>query len=76
MTLEGLIARLRGLHRGYKLAMLLIAAWAPFLFPDHPLITWAVMALMTLLFFIATGRSRTVATTDPLIGHEKADVEP
>ena len=76
MTFEGLVARLRGLHRGLKLAIVLIAAWAPFLFPHHPLMTWAVMALMTLLFFIATGCGRTVASIDPLIGHEKADVEP
>jgi len=75
MTFERLLARLRGLHRGYKLAVLLIAAWAPFLLPDHPLMTWALMALMTLLFFITTGRTRTVATADPRIGHEKADVE-
>jgi hypothetical protein len=76
MTFERLIAWLRGLHRGFKLAILMIAAWAPFLLPDHPLMTWAVMALMTLLFFIATGRGRTVATIDPLIEHERADVEP
>jgi hypothetical protein len=75
MTFERLLARLRGLHRGYKLAVLLIAAWAPFLLPNHPLMTWALMALMTLLFFIATGRSRTGTTTDLLIGREKADVE-
>lgn len=76
MTIERLLARLRGLHRGYKLAVLLIAVWAPFLLPNHPLMTWALMALMTLLFFIATGRSRTVAAAEPLIGQEKADVEP
>jgi hypothetical protein len=75
MTFERLLARLRGLHRGYKLAVLLIAAWAPFLLPNHPLMTWALMALMTLLFFIATGRRRTGTTTDLLIGREKADVE-
>ena len=75
MTFERLLARLRGLHRGYKLAVLLIAAWAPFLLPNHPLMTWVLMALMIVLFFIATGRSSTGATTDPLIGHEKADVE-
>lgn len=75
MTFEPLLVRLRGLHRGYKLAVLLIAAWAPFLLPNHPLMTWTLMVLMSLLFFIATGRSRTGTTTDPLIGHEKADVE-
>ena len=75
MTFERLLARLRGLHRGYKLAVLLIAAWAPFLLPNHPLMTWTLMALTTLLFFIATGRSRAGTTTDLLIGREKADVE-
>jgi hypothetical protein len=76
MTCERLLTRLRGLHRGYKLAMLLIAGWAPFLLPNHPLMTWALMVLMTFLFFIATGRSETVTTAEPLIGQEKADVEP
>jgi hypothetical protein len=71
MKFERVIAWLRGLHRGFKLAILLIAAWAPFLLPNHPLMTWALMALMTLLFFIATTRQKAVATV-----HEKADVEP
>lgn len=70
-----LIAWLRGLRRGYKFAILLGAAWAPFVFPDHPLITWAFMVLMTLLFFIATARRKVVATTEILQGHEKSDVE-
>jgi Sec-independent protein secretion pathway component TatC len=76
MTSTRLIAWLRGLHRGYKFAILLVAAWAPFIFPNHPLMTWALMALMTILFFIATGRGKLVARTEPSVAHEKADVEP
>jgi hypothetical protein len=70
-----LIAWLRGLHRGYKFAILLVAAWAPFIFPGHPLLTWALMALMSILFFIATTRRKVVATTERRAGHEKVDVE-
>jgi Sec-independent protein secretion pathway component TatC len=76
MKCERIIAWLRGLHRGFKLAILLIAAWAPFLSPNHPLMTWALMALMTFLFFIATARQKAVATTERPVVHEKADVEP
>ena len=76
MTFDRLIAWLRGLHRGYKFAILLVAAWAPFTFPNHPLITWALMALMTILFFVATARGRVVSGAQPNLTHEKADVEP
>ena len=76
MTFDRLIAWLRGIHRGYKLAILLVAAWAPFIFPNHPLITWALMALMSTLFFIATARGRVVSGTQPSLTHEKADAEP
>jgi Sec-independent protein secretion pathway component TatC len=76
MTFNRLSAMLRGLHRGYKFAILLVAAWAPFIFPNHPLITWALMALMTLLFFFATARGRAIATTERPQTNEKADVEP
>jgi hypothetical protein len=75
MKAERLIARLRGLRRGYKFAILLVAAWAPFLLPNHPLMTWALMALMTLLFFVATARKGAIATTESLVVHEKTDVE-
>ena len=75
MKAERLIARLRGLHRGYKFAILLVAAWAPFLLPNHPLMTWALMALMTLLFYVATARKSAIATTESLVVHEKTDVE-
>lgn len=75
MRSVSLIAWLRGLHRGYKFAILLGAAWAPFVYPDHPLITWAFMVLMTILFFMATARRKVVATTELPLGHEKSDVE-
>jgi hypothetical protein len=76
MTSTRLIAWLQGLHRGYKFAILLVAAWAPFTFPNHPLITWALMAVMSILFFIATARGRVISGTQPSLTHEKADVEP
>ena len=63
---------LRGLHRGYKFAILLIAAWAPFLFPENPLLTWALMTAMTALFFMATGRRAASARNEPPLAHEKA----
>jgi hypothetical protein len=69
-----LIGWLRGLHRGYKFAILLMAAWAPFVCPGYPLLTWALMAVMTLLFFIATARRSVIATTEPPAIHENADV--
>jgi len=75
MSVERLITRLRGLHRGYKFAVLLIAAWAPFLLPGHPFLTWGLMALMSGLFIVVTGYSRTAVVVDSLVGHEKADVE-
>jgi hypothetical protein len=76
MTSTRLIDWLRGLRRGYKFAILLVAAWAPFILPNHPLMTWALMAIMTILFFIATARGRGVSGTQPSLTHEKADVEP
>ena len=77
MTFERLIVRLRGFHPGAKLFVLLIAAWAPFLFPNHPIVTLVLMALMTLpFFFMATGRVTAVTTGEPLIGQENTDVEP
>jgi hypothetical protein len=75
MRAERLIARLRSLRRGYKFAILLVAAWAPFLLPNHPLMTWALMALMTSLFFVATAQKSAIATTEFLAVHEKTDVE-
>lgn len=64
--------KLRGLHRGYKFAILLIAAWAPFLFPENPAIGGTVMATMTALFFLVTTKKAVVATGSSLA--EKPDV--
>jgi hypothetical protein len=50
-----IVAWLRGLKRGYKFAILLVAAWAPFLFPEHPVMTGFLMGLCTAVFFVATG---------------------
>jgi hypothetical protein len=58
------ITYLRGLHRGYKFAILLIAAWAPFIFPVDPVFTGVLMAVMTAVFFIATG-GKPVITAHP-----------
>jgi hypothetical protein len=75
MKSEHLLEWLRSLRRGYKFAILLVAAWAPFLLPNHPLITWGLMALTTILFFIATARGKELNKTMSLAVHEKADVE-
>jgi hypothetical protein len=64
--------RLRGLHRGYKFAILLIAAWAPFLFPENPAAGGIVMATMTALFFLVTTKKPVPATGSSLA--EKSDV--
>jgi hypothetical protein len=52
---SGALAWLRGIKRGYKFAILLLAAWAPFLFPQDPLLTCVLMGTSTLIFFLATG---------------------
>lgn len=70
-----LIVWLRGLHRGIKFVILLIAAWAPWMFPKKPLFGGVLMALTTALFFLATGRSTAVATNTPPLDREKADAE-
>jgi hypothetical protein len=67
---------LRGLHRGFKLAILLVAAWAPFIFSGKPLLGCVLMILTTAIFFMATGRPPTDATPAPDVACEKADVEP
>jgi hypothetical protein len=56
-----IVTWLRGLKRGYKFAILLVAAWAPFLFPEHPVVTGWLMGLSTAVFFIATGPSKPTA---------------
>jgi hypothetical protein len=64
---------LRGLHRGYKFAILLIAAWAPLVFPDNPLFTAVLMAVTTAAFFIATGRKAVVTANQPNAAREDAN---
>jgi hypothetical protein len=57
-----IVAWLRGLKRGYKFAILLVAAWAPFLFPEHPVVTGLLMGLCTVVFFVATGPVKATPT--------------
>ena len=68
-----LIVWLRGLHRGTKFVVLLVAAWAPWMFPKHPLLGGVLMALTTALFFIATGRRSAITTNELPNDREKAD---
>ena len=75
-TLRFVIGWLRGLNRGYKFAVLLVAAWAPFMFPENPLFTGVLMGLTTALFFIATGPKPVVGKLEPKALRERPDVEP
>jgi hypothetical protein len=75
-TLRFVIGWLRGLNRGYKFAVLLVAAWAPFMFPENPLFTGVLMGLGTALFFIATGPKPVVGKVEPKVLRERPDVEP
>jgi hypothetical protein len=45
---------LQGLQRRYKFAILLIAAWAPVMFPRGPFVAAGILVIATALFFIAT----------------------
>lgn len=45
---------LQGLHRRYKLAILLIAAWSPVIFPRRPFMAAGILVMATALFLIAT----------------------
>jgi hypothetical protein len=45
---------LQGLRRRYKLAILLIAAWAPVIFPRRPFMAAGILVIATALFLIAT----------------------
>ena len=56
---------LNDLHRRAKFAILMIAAWAPLVLPQHPFVAAAVLALATMLFFLAT-RSELVAPAGEL----------
>jgi hypothetical protein len=66
---------LRGWHRGYKFAVLLIATWAPFLFPESPILTTVVMAFATTLFFVVTGPKVGVRDAEPIMERESRDPE-
>jgi hypothetical protein len=55
---------LQGLHRRYKLAILLIAAWAPVLFPRRPVMAAGILLLATALFLIATRSTPQPAMTE------------
>jgi uncharacterized membrane protein len=61
---------LRRRHRGTKFAILLVAAWAPFLLPRNPLVAGVLMAITSGLFFAATGWAKTDA---PRIDQELPD---
>lgn len=71
-----LLEWLRGWHRGYKFAVLLIAAWAPFLFPQSPMLTGIVMALTTTLFFVVTGPRTAVRDRKSPLAGETHDSSP
>ena len=45
---------LQGLQRRYKLAILLIAAWAPVIFLRRPFMAAGILVMATALFLIAT----------------------
>ncbi len=75
-TVRFVIGWLRGLNRGYKFAVLLVAAWAPFMSPENPLFTGVLMGLTTALFFIATGPKPVVGKVEPSSLRERPDVEP
>lgn len=63
----------RGWHRAYKFAVLLVAAWAPFLFPESPALTSVVMAIGTILFFVVTGPMHTDRKTGSTQERENRD---
>jgi len=69
-----LLERLRGVHRGYKFALLLIAAWAPFLFPESAFMAGALMALATALFFLVTTKPADTQNDIPM-AREKGDAD-
>ena len=45
---------LQGMRRRYKLAILLIAAWAPVIFPRRPFTAAGTLMIATALFIIVT----------------------
>ena len=69
---------LRSLPRGYKLAWVLLAAWAPLLLGRSPWLAIAVMGSCTALFYFSTGRraQATVPTPAEPSAPEAHDVKP
>jgi hypothetical protein len=70
-----ILSRLRGLHRGYKFALVLIAAWAPLAFPERPLLAGVLMALTTALFLTATGSKSPLPDDERTKVRENSDAE-
>jgi hypothetical protein len=72
------IHALRSLPRGYKLAWVLLAAWAPLLLARSPWLAMAVMGGCTALFYCSTARraEATAPTAAAPISREADDVEP
>jgi len=52
---------LQGLRRRYKLAVLLVAAWAPVSLPRHSFMAAGILMITTALFLMAT-------RSEPLLG--------
>ena len=52
---------LRERRRSAKFAILLVAAWAPFLLPHHPLLAGALMTCASGVFLTATDFGRAAA---------------
>jgi hypothetical protein len=55
---------LQGLRRRYKLAILLIAAWAPVIFPRRPFMAAGILVIAAVLFLIATRSASQLAVTE------------
>jgi hypothetical protein len=55
---------LQELHRRYKLAILLIAAWAPVSFPQQLFMAAGILVIATALFLIATRSAPQPAVTE------------
>jgi len=55
---------LQGLRRRHKLAILLIAAWAPVIFPRRPFMAAGILVIATTLFLIATRSAPQPAVVD------------
>jgi hypothetical protein len=72
---SSLLAWFRGWHRGYKFAVLLVAAWAPFLFPESPAMTSVVMAIGTTLFFVVTSPKAALRKAESTGERERRDPE-